>query len=595
MKRSGLACLAALAISVLAALPFAGRAQDNVAAVFDKTTSRLEKGGVSFSFTNGEAANKMADKMFDSFKALTEGDSSAEGILQNVRSIFDDLGFKSILGCGTSVKQHGEYYRVTDFLYAPKAQRKGLLWDLFGGNVASKGPAPELKLTAPNSAFAFSFRLEPGAVYSYVDKKIREILGEEVMAEFDQKLSELDSEARIDKLLECVSGITFYVEPLDQDKLAAIAAEAQSEDAVEDQVNAKILEALPKAALVITTKDDLLWQSLLKICTESMPDFVQDGKIVPVEGVAIFQVGNYLIATNEEAAIRDRIAGKGSDLTSHAVFAEMYSLVEKDFSNFAWLSEDYFNSISLLVQMFQDEDDEAIDPSRIFGENIQNALAVSQINDDGVLAFSITTDLQTALLSSETLPGVISGLLPYIGPFVKLAMDAANDDDDESLELAGRMLVATLAFSQLEDAKVPTDSPCVFFTIGEDGPVFIKWNQKNEDFDRIPADVEEEEFPYLIIPADVEEEEFPYLILTSPEDAAKAGDPEETVVFCEDPMEKTDGIYVMFADGSAKYLEGDFETYTEAMDAAISTFGISDDAAAKLLKKAAAIDKIFGE
>ena len=158
-------------------------------------------------------------------------------------------------------------------------------------------------------------------------------------------------------------------------------------------------------------------------------------------------------------------------------------------------------------------------------------------------------------------------------------MDASNDDDDESLELAGRMLVATLAFSQLEDAKVPTDSPCVFFTIGEDGPVFIKWNQKNEDFDRIPADVEEEEFPYLI--------------LTSPEDAAKAGDPEETVVFCEDPMEKTDGIYVMFADGSAKYLEGDFETYTEAMDAAISTFGISDDAAAKLLKKAAAIDKIF--
>ena len=92
-----------------------------------------------------------------------------------------------------------------------------------------------------------------------------------------------------------------------------------------------------------------------------------------------------------------------------------------------------------------------------------------------------------------------------------------------------------------------------------------------------------------------DETEFPYVILASPEAAAKADKPEETVVFYEDPTECFDGIFVVFGDGEVKFLEGDFADHAEAMEAAANTFGLSDKAAADLLKKAAAIDKIFAD
>ena len=70
MKHKGFACLAAFAVTVLAALTFiscgkqeaaqqapSATAESTGSTVFDKTTAHLEKGGISFSFTDGAAAN----------------------------------------------------------------------------------------------------------------------------------------------------------------------------------------------------------------------------------------------------------------------------------------------------------------------------------------------------------------------------------------------------------------------------------------------------------------------------------------------------------------------------------------------------------
>ena len=86
---------------------------------------------------------------------------------------------------------------------------------------------------------------------------------------------------------------------------------------------------------------------------------------------------------------------------------------------------------------------------------------------------------------------------------------------------------------------------------------------------------------------------FPFVVLASPEAASKAENTGETVVFYEDPNAFFDGIFVVFGDGEVKFLEGDFADHSEAMEAAANTFGLSDKAAADLLKKAAAIDKIL--
>ena len=88
-------------------------------------------------------------------------------------------------------------------------------------------------------------------------------------------------------------------------------------------------------------------------------------------------------------------------------------------------------------------------------------------------------------------------------------------------------------------------------------------------------------------------DDFPFVFVTTPDAASKAENPEEVVVFYEDPSEFIDGIFVVFGDGSVKFLEGDFDDHAEALEAAANTFGLSDKAAADLIKKGAAIDKLF--
>lgn len=210
--------------------------------------------------------------------------------------------------------------------------------------------------------------------------------------------------------------------------------------------------------------------------------------------------------------------------------------------------------------------------------NFHATLATSKIDEEGLVFTTVTKDLQIALLNSGTVAGFVSGLLPYVGPFAKGIMESMNDDGPNSAEILERQVQATAALALLKEAKIPEGNG-VFFTVAEDGSgaVFAKWNAEHG----------------LETVGETDETDFPFVILASPEAAAKADKPEETVVFYEDPTEFFDGIFVVFGDGEVKFLEGNFEDHAEAMEAAANTFGLSDKAAADLLKKAAAIDKLF--
>jgi hypothetical protein len=595
MKHSKLAWIAAVACSVLAAVTFigcgkeetpkaeavSGAAASSGSTAFDKTTARLEKGGISYAFTDGTAATQMIDRMFDSFGVLVPADvPEAKKILDAIRDFTNELGLKTFLGSGISVKKNGDYYRCIDFEYAP--EQKGLFWDLIGTAVSS-GPAPELKLTSPKSAVAASAKFEPGALYSFIDKKLRSTLDEETMAVVDQQISGLNAQGiQPDKLLECISGMTFYVEGREfkeEDLQGVLAGE---------DPQARIMELVPKFGFVFTTKSDLCWKALENFISQSSPDIVKDGKIVPVEGIAIFQSGNYLIATNDEAAIRDRIAGKGSDLNANAEFAKMLALMPKDFSGFSWVSEDYYKTISSLSGVIGQVAGgvtggavPATDPMAIFGKDLHSALATSKVDAEGLTFTTVTPDLQVALLNSGTVAGTISGFLPFIGPIAKNIMDTMNNSGGlESAERIERQIGASLALAHLSEAKLP-EGKCVFFSFEtESGKLaFAKWDETTEEV--VPVDESDEV------------EEFPFVLLTSPEAAAKADTPEETVVFYEDPNDFFDGVFFVFGDGSVRFLEGNFDDHAEAMEAAANTFGLSDKTASDLLKKAAAIDKLF--
>ena len=575
MKHSGFAWIAAFSLSVLAALPFNAAAQDSNP-VFDKTTARLEKGGIAYSFTDGASAYKMVDQMFDSFEGLVpEGVPQAKQIFDGIREFAgSEFGLKTFLGSGTSVKKTGDYYRCIDFEYAP--EHKGLFWDMFGAT-ASKGPAAELKLTSPKSAIAFSGKMEPGALYAFIDKKLRSLLSEEDMAVVDQRISDLASAGiQPDKLLECLSGITFYVEGREykQEDLQGLSEE--------EDPTAGIVKLVPKFAFIFTTKSDICWKALENFLSQNSPELVQDGKIVPLEGFAVFQDGNYLVATNDEAAVRDRIAGKGSDLTSNAEFAKMAALASKDFSGFSWVSDDYYKmlmSITKVFGAFAGDIMDGTDPSIAFIQNLHAGLWTAQVDAEGLVFNTITSDLQVALMNSGTVAGVVSGILPCLGPVAQAVMKSINDDDDSSADNMERQIQSSVAFAMLKEATVPADA--VFFALGEDGELaFVKWDKEEEMF--APATEGAEDI-----------DDFPFVFVTTPDAASKAENPEEVVVFYEDPTEFVDGLFFVFGDGSVKFLDGDFDDHAEALEAAANTFGLSDKAAADLIKKGAAIDKLF--
>ena len=93
---------------------------------------------------------------------------------------------------------------------------------------------------------------------------------------------------------------------------------------------------------------------------------------------------------------------------------------------------------------------------------------------------------------------------------------------------------------------------------------------------------------------DIGSAELPFVLLNSPGDAAKAENPEDVVVFYEDPGDFYDGIFVAFGDGSVKFLEGNFMDHAEALEAIANTFGLSEKAASDLVKKGKAIDELLG-
>ncbi len=592
MKHSGFAWIAAFSLSVLAAVTFLGCGKEepktvtgkggeasSAPTVFDITTSRLEKGGIAYSFTDGAAAYQMVDKMFDSLAGIIPDKPEAKKIFANIRGIAgDELGLKSFRGCGTSVKKNGDYYRCIDFEFAP--EQKGLFWDLIGKS-ASNGPAPELKLASPKSAVAISTKLEPGTLYAFIDKKLRASLDEETMAMIDQQISSLASSGiQPDKLLDCISGISFYVE----------AREFKEEDlqglSEGEDPEAAITGLIPKFAFVFTTKSDLCWKALENFLSQTSPEIVKDGKIVPMEGIAIFQAGSYLIATNDEAAIRDRIAGKGSDLNANAEFAKMLALAGKDFSSYSWVSEDYFKMVSSLASVFGALAGEMVggavpmnNPSLDLMKGLHSTLTTTKLDDAGLTFTTITADLQIALLNSGTVAGVITGFLPYVGPIAQSIITTINNAKDiDAAEVLERQIKTNAAFALLKEAAVPAGT--VFFTLDEEGDiVFVKWNEAAKEF--------------MPVPEDTEEDDFPFVFLTAPDAASQAATPEETVVFYEDPTEFIDGIFVVFGDGSVKFLEGDFDDHAEALEAAANTFGLSEKAAADLIKKGAAIDKMM--
>ena len=584
MKRTLFAFLASAAFSVLALFPLAGHAQDSAA--FDKTTARLEKGGVTFAYTDGAAINQMFDQMVDSFASILPDDPEIKKLLDVAKSAIGDLGQKSILGCGTSVKKNGEYYRIRDFQYAPEAGRKGLAWELLGGPASAKGPAPELKLTSPKSAMAFATRFEPGKLYAFLDKTLRAALDEDTMAMIDQQISDLHSSGiQPDKLLDCISGVTFYFDEREF-KSEDFAKVAEEEDGADN-----LAGVVPNFALILTTKSDLCWKALANFLSKSSPEIVQEDKIVPAKGFAIFQAGNYLVVTNEEAAVRDRIAGKGANLSSNAEFAKMIKLMPADYIMFSWVSETYFKTLSSLTAAMQEVAGDVIggavpaptDPSVLFAKGFPTALATVSLDAEGLMTTSATTDLQIALLDSGTLAGLVSGILPYAGPIAKLVADtiSASGSDDVDIEQLTRQFQAQAALSMLGEEDIPTDG-LIAFALGEDGElIFAKWNDGKEDFVGINGE-------------DMGSTELPFIIVNSPKAAAKADKPEETVVFYEDPDNCVDGIFVAFGDGSVKFLEGNFVDHAEAMEAAANTFGLSEKAAAELLKKGEAVDKIFG-
>ena len=403
------------------------------------------------------------------------------------------------------------------------------------------------------------------------------------MAVVDQQLSGLHSAGiQPDKLLECISGITFYAEGREY-KEEDLQGAGESEDP-----EASIMELVPKFALIFTTKSDICWKALENFISQSAPELVKDGKIVPAEGIAVFQAGNYLVATNDEAAIRDRIAGKGSDLNANAEFAKMVALAGKDFAGFSWVSEDYYKTLASITSVFGKVAEgitggavPATNPALLIGMDLHSALATAKIDAEGLTFTTITSDLQVALVNSGTVAGVVSGILPYLGPIAQgiiTAMDGiGNSNSADNLE---RHIKSNAALVLLKEAEIPAGT--VFFTLGEEGDfVFMKWDEAEKEFVREPADTEEEEFPFVF--------------LTSPDAAANAENPDETVVFYEDPSEFSDGIFVMFGDGSVKFLEGDFDDNAEALEAAANTFGLSDKVAAELIKKGADIDALLDE
>ena len=284
MKKMFVALVAVVALAVPQL-----SAQQQVAAKY------VDKDGFAFSIKDGGYIIHWVEDIYDvSMKKLVEVPeiSLADKI---IREVWNETNFSQIGSIAVSGKQVGpDFYSVKNFTELPAEKRTGALWKILQGSQALSF----IDVMPKNTIAAVAVDFDGAELLAMIDRYVAKYAPQEVKDGYKAFFAEgLQNGVDVKAIANSVRGIALCVEA-DPARLVA--------------------PGYSSATLYLSVKDQTLMNTIVKAAKAKNPEIVTVNNELmipaPFGMVAVFQQGNYIVATTDFAGAKNLLAGKSPSL-----------------------------------------------------------------------------------------------------------------------------------------------------------------------------------------------------------------------------------------------------------------------------------------
>ena len=375
-----LVAVAALAVPQLSA-------QQPVAAKY------VDKDGFAFSIKDGGYIIHWVEDIYDvSMKKLVEVPeiSLADKI---IREVWNETNFSQIGSIAVSGKQVGpDFYSVKNFTELPAEKRTGALWKILQGSQALSF----IDVMPKNTIAAVAVDFDGAELLAMIDRYVAKYAPQEVKDGYKAFFAEgLQNGVDVKAIANSVRGIALCVEA-DPARLVA--------------------PGYSSATLYLSVKDQTLMNTIVKAAKAKNPEIVTANNELmiptPYGMIAVFQVGNYIVATTDFAGTKNLLAGKSPSLKQNPDFIKYSAGTPAAGEAFIFFSSEIGKTvIPAYLPLVPAEITQKVDIQNLCSAiGVGPALyAVSYANRDGVGSICNTGSKGAAILTAD--PAMSSAVL----------------------------------------------------------------------------------------------------------------------------------------------------------------------------------------
>ncbi len=386
------ACLSAVSLSF---------AQDAEKQIYQNVMSQLDTPNVALTYRHTQEFLKPFQALMNQCMPLVLQVSGIQApAAETASNLLATSGLQSVQGFGSSTNKADGVYTVKNYMYAPAAQQKGLIWDAMPANQS----LDTILGAVPESAF-FVWAADCNFISAY-NTLVAAVCAAspEAKAGYDQAIAEAQKQGiDVKKLVESVKGMALYLNC--------------------DPGKPQLFPGLTGGAILVKTTNDQLFKTLL---TKVNPEDVQDGMIVvPNTPLRAAQIGKYLVLTNDMDSVKKAPAFQNT--AKRVVFGFEKDLPKNAVAFFGW--KPAFGTLITTFLAVQPLDVKNFVP--LFGLD-QEFAAVQARTADGMQGILKTRNANLAILAGEISAGMVAqglagavmldAVLPYLPQIISAQM-----------------------------------------------------------------------------------------------------------------------------------------------------------------------------
>ena len=283
-----LVAVAALAVPQLSA-------QQPVAAKY------VDKDGFAFSIKDGGYIIRWLEDIYNAGTVKLVADPQFSIADKIIREIWTESNISQIGTTAVSGKQVGpDFYSVKSFAEMPESKRTGSLW-----KISQRAQALGfLNVMPKNTIAAFGVDLDGAELLAMLNRYINKFGTQKVKNDYNRFLAQgRQSGVDVAAIANSIQGVALCVEA-DPARL--------------------IVPGYSSATLYVSVKDRTLMNTLVQNAKAKNPEIVTANNELmiptPYGMIAVFQVGNYIVATTDFAGTKNLLAGKSPSLKQNPDF-----------------------------------------------------------------------------------------------------------------------------------------------------------------------------------------------------------------------------------------------------------------------------------